>query len=454
MAKFDFSQRDSFSSKIGIIAAAAGSAIGLGNIWRFPYVAGQNGGAAFLIIYLLFVIAIGIPVMLSEFTIGRRGQRNPYGAFKKLRPGQPWCLIGIMGIAAAFFVLAFYSTIAGWTLEYLYRSVSNGFSGKSPSELTEMFSDFQQGGLMPVIWQIVFMFLTAWIVYRGVRKGIEKYAKILMPIFLVLILVICIRSITLPGAGEGLNFLFKPDFSKITPNVILEALGQALFSLSIGMGTLITYGSYISKKDKLPNTAYSVAAADTFVTVLAGIAIFPAVFAFGINPAEGEALVFITLPGIFQQMAGGYFWSLFFFMLLVIAALTSTISILEVVVAFFSEELGISRKRATVVATAIITIIGIFCTLSQGPMENMKIFGQSMFSLLEYTSVNLLLPLGGFFIVIFVGWVLGKRNVKDELSNKGVLKARFINLFMVIVRVIAPVAIAIIFLNQLGLLKF
>ncbi|MBE9491868.1 MAG: sodium-dependent transporter, partial [Bacteroidetes bacterium] len=194
MAKFDFSQRDSFSSKIGIIAAAAGSAIGLGNIWRFPYVAGQNGGAAFLIIYLLFVIAIGIPVMLSEFTIGRRGQRNPYGAFKKLRPGQPWCLIGIMGIAAAFFVLAFYSTIAGWTLEYLYRSVSNGFSGKSPSELTEMFSDFQQGGLMPVIWQIVFMFLTAWIVYRGVRKGIEKYAKILMPIFLVLILVICIRS--------------------------------------------------------------------------------------------------------------------------------------------------------------------------------------------------------------------------------------------------------------------
>ena len=454
MAKFDFSKRDSFSSKIGIIAAAAGSAIGLGNIWRFPYVAGQNGGAAFLIIYLLFVIAIGIPVMLSEFTIGRRGQRNPYGAFKKLRPGQPWYLIGIMGIAAAFFVLAFYSTIAGWTLEYLYRSVSNGFSGKSPSELTEMFSDFQQGGLMPVIWQIVFMFLTAWIVYRGVRKGIEKYAKILMPIFLVLILVICVRSITLPGAGEGLNFLFKPDFSKITPNVILEALGQALFSLSIGMGTLITYGSYISKKDKLPNTAYSVAAADTFVTILAGIAIFPAVFAFGINPAEGEALVFITLPGIFQQMAGGYFWSLFFFMLLIIAALTSTISILEVVVAFFSEELGISRKRATVVATVVITIIGIFCTLSQGPMENMKILGQSLFSLLEYTSVNLLLPLGGFFIVIFVGWVLGKRNVKNELSNKGVLKARFINLFMVIVRVIAPVAIAIIFLNQLGLLKF
>jgi NSS family neurotransmitter:Na+ symporter len=454
MAKFDFSKRDSFSSKVGIIAAAAGSAIGLGNIWRFPYVAGQNGGAAFLIIYILFVIAIGIPVMLSEFTIGRRGQRNPYGAFKKLRPGQPWCLIGIMGIAAAFFVLAFYSTIAGWTLEYLYRSVSNGFSGKNPSELTEMFSDFQQGGLMPVIWQIVFMLLTAWIVYRGVRKGIEKYAKILMPVFLVLILVIGIRSITLPGAGEGLNFLFKPDFSKITPNVILEALGQALFSLSIGMGTLITYGSYISKKDKLPNTAYSVAAADTFVTILAGIAIFPAVFAFGINPAEGKALVFITLPGIFQQMAGGYFWSLFFFMLLVIAALTSTISILEVVVAFFSEELGISRKRATIVATVIITIIGIFCTLSQGPMENIKIFGQGLFSLLEYTSVNLLLPLGGFFIVIFVGWVLGKRNVKDELSNQGVLKARFIDLFMVIVRVIAPVAIAIIFLNQLGLLKF
>jgi len=453
MAKFDFSQRDSFSSKLGVIAAAAGSAIGLGNIWRFPYVTGQNGGAAFLIVYVLFIVAIGIPVMLSEFTIGRRAQRNPYGAFKLLKPTQPWYLIGLGGIAAAFFILAFYSTIAGWTLEYLYRAIINGFSGKSSLELNEMFVSFQKGGFMPVVWQMIFMFLTGFVVYRGVKDGIEKYAKILMPVLLVLIIIICIRSVTLPGAGAGLEFLFKPDFSKLTPNVILEALGQAFFSLSIGMGTLITYGSYINKKDNLGNTAYAVTAADTFIALLAGIAIFPAVFAFGINPSEGEGLVFITLPNIFQSMAGGYFWALAFFILLAIAALTSTISVLEVVVAFFSEELGISRKKATVVAAFSIAILGIFCTLSQGPWDNLGLFGSSLFSNLEYLSANVLLPLGGLFIVLFVGWFMGRSKVKDELTNQGMFKGRLINVFIVIVRVLAPIAIAIVFLNSLGLLN-
>jgi NSS family neurotransmitter:Na+ symporter len=302
MAKFDFSKRDSFGSKIGIIAAAAGSAIGLGNIWRFPYVTGENGGAAFLLLYLGFIVMIGIPVMLSEFTIGRRAQRNPFGAFRLLKKGQPWYMVGLMGIAAAFFILAFYSTIAGWTLEYLYLSITNGFSGKSPEELNTMFKEFQSGGWWPVIWQVIFMFFTAWIIYRGVRNGIEKYAKILMPVLLLIIFIICIRSVTLPGAVEGLRFLFKPDFSKISPPVILEALGQAFFSLSIGMGTLITYGSYINKKDNLSTTAVSVSAADTFIAILAGIAIFPAVFAYGINPAECYDLVFISLPHIFMEM--------------------------------------------------------------------------------------------------------------------------------------------------------
>ncbi|MFO8129400.1 MAG: sodium-dependent transporter [Bacteroidales bacterium] len=452
MAKFDFSNRDSFGSKIGIIAAAAGSAIGLGNIWRFPYVAGENGGGAFLVIYLAFIIVIGIPVMLSEFTIGRRAQRNPFGAFRLLKPGQPWYLIGLMGIAAAFFILAFYSTIAGWTLEYLYQSIANGFSGKSPEELTAMFNSFQASGIWPVIWQVIFMFFTAFIIYRGVRNGIEKYAKILMPLLLVLIIIICIRSVTLPGAVDGLNFLFRPDFSKITPKIILEALGQAFFSLSIGMGTLITYGSYIGKKDNLNNTAISVTAADTFIAILAGIAIFPAVFAFNINPAEGESLVFITLPNIFQQMPGGYFWGLLFFLLLVIAALTSTISVLEVVVAFFSEELNINRKTATIIAAIAITILGVCCTLSQGPLQNPLIGDKELFGVLEWTSANLLLPLGGFFIVIFVGWFLGKNNVRDEVSNSGKYRVRFFSFFMVIVRILAPVAIALVFLYQLGIL--
>lgn len=452
MAKFDFSKRDSFGSKIGIIAAAAGSAIGLGNIWRFPYVTGENGGAAFLLIYLTFIVFIGIPVMLSEFAIGRRAQRNPYGAFRLLKKGQPWYLIGLMGIAAAFFILAFYSTIAGWTLEYLYQSITNGFSGKSPDELNSMFKDFQAGGWWPVIWQVIFMFLTAWIIYRGVRNGIEKYAKILMPVLLVIIIIICIRSVTLPGAVDGLRFLFQPDFSKINSSVILEALGQAFFSLSIGMGTLITYGSYINKKDNLSSTAVSVSLADTLIAILAGVAIFPAVFAYGINPAEGEALVFITLPNIFMEMPGGYFWSLLFFLLLVIAALTSTISVLEVVVAFFSEELNIGRKQATVIAAIAITILGIFCTLSQGPMNKPFIGDNNLFEVLDYTSANLLLPLGGLFIVVFVGWFMGRKNVRDELSNSSKIKLPLFNFFLVIVRVIAPIAIALVFLYQLGIL--
>lgn len=454
MAKFDFSKRDSFGSKIGVIAATAGSVIGLGNIWRFPYIAGENGGGAFLIVYLLFIAAIGIPVMLSEIIIGRRGQRNAYGSFKKLKPNQPWYLIGLIGIAGAFFVLAYYSTIAGWTLEYLYQSLANGFSGKGTSELGEMFNSFQQGGLMPVIWQVIFMGLTAWIVYHGIRHGIEKYAKILMPLLLVLIIVICIRSITLPGAGEGLRFFFTADFSKITPDVIIQALGQAAFSLSIGMGTLITYGSYISKKDKLSNIAYTVTASDTLIALLAGIAIFPAVFAFGIDPAEGEALIFITLPNIFQQMAGGYFWALMFFILLVIAALTSTISLLEVVVAFCSEELNIGRKTATVVVASVITFIGVFCTLSQGPLDNLAIGDVNLFSIVDYSVANIFLPVGAFFIVIFTGWFMGRKDVRDELSNQGTFKAKFFWLFMILVRFFAPIALATVFLYQLDILKF
>lgn len=453
MPKFNFSKRDSFGSKIGVIAAATGAAIGLGNIWRFPYVTGENGGAAFLIVYLAFIVILGLPIILSEFVIGRRAQRNAFGSFKKLKPNQPWYLVGLIGITSAFFILAFYSTIAGWTLEYFYLSVVDGFSGKDQADLNTMFSDFQSQGLWPVIWQIVFMFLTAWIIYRGVRKGIEKYAKILMPMLLIIIIIISIRSLTLPGATEGLKFLFYPDFSKITPSALLEALGHSFFTLSIGMGSLITYGSYINKKSNLPYIASSVIAADTIIAIIAGIAIFPAVFAFGINPAEGEALVFITLPGIFQQMHGGYFWSILFFLLLIIAALTSTVSILEVVVAFFSEELNINRQQATVLATLVITILGVFCTLSQGPLNVSLVGGENLFSIIEWVSVNLLLPLGALLIVIFVGWFMGRKNIKDEISNSGTLKTSFFGLFIVIIKVLAPVAIALIFLYQLGIMR-
>jgi neurotransmitter:Na+ symporter, NSS family len=454
MAKFDFNNRDSFGSRLGVIAAAAGSAIGLGNIWRFPYVAGENGGGAFLLIYLFFIVAIGVPVMLSEFVIGRSAQRNPLGAFKKLAPKTYWFLVGVMGIAAAFFILAFYTTVSGWTLEYLYQAASHGFKGKGVEQMSNMFEQFRMSGLRPLIWQAVFMFFTAFIVYHGIRNGIEKYTKILMPALLLIIIVLCIRAITLPGAGEGLVFLFRPDFSKITASVAMQALGQSFFSLSIGMGALVTYGSYINKKDHLGRTAISVTAADVIIAVLAGIAIFPAVFAFGIKPEAGPGLVFITLPLIFQQMTGGYFFSLIFFILLSIAALTSTISLLEVVVAYMSEELNIVRKKATVYAALSIGLLGVFCTLSQGPMPQLHIGGMNLFDFLEFSSANVMLPLGGLLIVLFAGWFMGVDKVFDEISNKGALKASYKMAFLFVIRFIAPIAIALVFLNSIGLLDF
>ncbi|MCA1756676.1 MAG: sodium-dependent transporter [Bacteroidales bacterium] len=452
MGNLDLMPRDSFGSKLGVIAAAAGSAVGLGNIWRFPYVTGQNGGGAFLLIYLMFILAIGFPVMLAELTIGRRAQRNALGSFRKLAPGKPWYMVGMMGIVAAFMILAFYSTIAGWTLEYLVQAVTNSFDGKTAGELKTSFEKFQGGTFRPLVWQVVFMFLTGYIVFSGVKNGIEKYTKILMPVLLLLIIVICIRSLTLPGAKEGLVFLFKPDFSKITWPVILDALGQAAFSLSIGMGTLITYGSYIQKDNNLPVTALQVSATDTIIAILAGVMIFPAVFAFNIDPAEGFGLVFIVLPNIFEQMAGGYFFGILFFILLAIAALTSTVSVLEVVVAYFSEELKMTRHRATIIAAVAITFVGLFATLSFGPLSGFKILDRTIFGWFDFLSANILLPLGAIFIVVFVGWVLGKKNVREELSNDGTVKLPLLNIFMWIIKLVAPLAIAMVFIYGLGLI--
>ncbi len=372
MSGFDFSKRDSFGSRLGVIMAAAGSAVGLGNIWRFPYILGENGGGAFLIIYLVIVFSIGIPVMMSELVIGRRTQRNPVGAFRMLSSRRPWFLVGTMGIVAAFMILAFYTAVAGWTLEYIYQTLKGGFVGKSSAELSGMFESFRSESLRPALWFSVFMLATAAIVLGGVRKGIEKSTKILMPLLLVLLVFMCIKSLTLPGAGKGVEFLFRPDFSKITGTTVLMALGQAFFSLSIGMGTLITYGSYIPKDNNLGSTAVQVSMVDLLIAVLAGIAIFPAVFAFGISPSSGESLTFIVLPSIFQQMTGGMIFAFSFFFLLAIAALTSTISVLEVIVAYFSEQLNVSRRTAIIIATASMFILGISASLSWGYDERCK----------------------------------------------------------------------------------
>jgi NSS family neurotransmitter:Na+ symporter len=440
-------ERESFTSKFGVLAALAGSAIGLGNIWRFPYVAGQNGGGAFLLIYLLFVVGIGIPVMMSEFVVGRAAQLNPVGAFKKIAPGKKWHFVGLLGVVSVFIIFAFYTVVAGWTLEYVFQSVrwilfpgKFGFEAMDNAGLTAFFGShydsFTSGVWRPILWFLVMIFLTGYIVISGVKNGIEKFAKILMPAFFVLLLILVVRSVSLEGGREGLVFLFKPDFTQIKEapfRIILEALGQAFFSLSIGMGTLITYGSYIKKKENLASTAVSVVVADTAVAIIAGLAIFPAVFAFGIAPDEGPELVYKTLPVIFHNMPGGLIWAFMFFLLLCFAALTSTISMLEVIVAYFSEQLHITRKKAAILSMLSVSLLGIICTVSP------EVFG--VFN----ASPDLLLPLGGFFIVVFIGWFLSKDTTKNELSSDGKYKARYYKLFMFLVKFVAPLAIALLF---------
>ncbi len=430
--------RDSFSGKFGIVAAAAGSAIGLGNIWRFPYVLGENGGGAFLLVYLFFVIIIGAPVMISELLIGRKAGMNVFGSFRKLSPSQHWYLIGIMGVGAAFLILAFYSVVAGWTLHYVYLSVINGLAGNTPDQMIAVFDGIQSSKGMSIFWTLLFMLGTAFIVKSGIEKGIEKYTKILMPLLVIIIVILSIRAVTLEGASKGLIFLFNPDFSKITSDVVLEALGQAFFSLSIGMGVIVTYGSYIKKTESLGGTALTVSLADTAIAVLAGVAIFPAAFAFGMEPDQGPGLVFVTLPNIFNQMAGGYIFGLLFFLLLAIAAFTSSISLLEVVVAYFTEELKLRRTMATWIAAGVISMLGILCALNS-----------SVFGTFDYVSSNILLPLGGLFVVLFVGWIMDTHLVREEIEADK-RKARYYRGFIFIIKFVSPIAIALVFLHGLG----
>ncbi|QZT37020.1 sodium-dependent transporter [Halosquirtibacter xylanolyticus] len=444
--------RDGFSSRFGVIAAAAGSAIGLGNIWRFPYVLGENGGGAFFLVYMAFILVLGVPLMLTEMSIGRAGQRNPYGTFRFLAPKTKWYLVGVMGVAAAFLILSFYSAVAGWTLQYLFDAVTDGFSGKSSVELNGMFESFRSSTYAPSIWTLVFLVMTGCVVVAGVEKGIEKYAKVLMPLLFVIIIILDIRAVTLDGAEEGLKFLFHPDFSKLDSKAVLEALGQAFFSLSLGMGTMITYGSYIGKKENLFSSATSVSLADTAIAVLAGVAIFPAVFAFGIKPDSGPGLVFITLPNVFQQMPGGYFFSVLFFFLLVIAALTSSISLLEVVVSYFTEELKISRAKATVISFISIGVFGVMCSLSSGPLKEATIFDKTIFDMFDYISSNILLPVAGFLIVIFTGWKWARKSVSNEILGKDKPETSLFKVFMFIIKFIAPFAIALVFMNAVGIL--
>lgn len=442
-------KRDGFGSKLGAIAAAAGSAVGLGNIYRFPCLAGENGGGAFLLIYIFMVLCLGIPIMLAELYIGRRGGKNPIDSIKRLSPNTRWDKFGYVGILASFVVLAFYSTVSGWTLEYIYKAITNFFADKDINAIEQGFTDFHNNPFRPLLWQFIFMGLTAFIIFKGVKEGVEKYTKILMPVLFVILIILCIKSLTLDGAAKGLEFLFKPDFSKVDNSVILAALGQAFFSLSVGLGCLITYGSYISKKDNLCTTSLSVVAADTTVALLAGIIIFPAAFSFGIKPEAGAGLAFNTLPMIFDKMNGGYFFCIIFFVLLAIAALTSTISLLEVIVAFLSEKYGIKRSTATWIGTLVTLFFGTFCTLSLRHDSILVFNNMTFFDFMDKFSANILLPIGSLFIVIFVGWKMGKQDFYDELTNQNTLKISIKSFIFFIIKYVAPIVILTIFINQL-----
>jgi NSS family neurotransmitter:Na+ symporter len=448
-------QRDGFSSKFGIIAAAAGSAIGLGNIWKFPYITGVYGGAAFIVVYLICIALIGLPIMLAEFTIGRRAQANAIGSFKKLKPNTPWFLTGWLGFAAAFVILSFYGVIAGWTMHYVATAIGNGFAGQSPEEIGNTFNALITHPWKPIAWQVIFMVITAGVILGGVKDGIEKYSKILMPLLLVIIIVLDIRAVTLEGAAEGVNFLLKPDFSKLSGSAVMSALGHAFFSLSLGMGTMITYGSYIGKKENLGITALQVTIADTLIALLAGLAIFPAVFAFGIEPGSGPGLVFVTLPNVFNQMPGGYIFGIMFFALLAVAALTSSISILEVVVAYFTEDLKWNRKKSTMIAAVAITALGAFESLTISTIKfELPLYKGGEFHIFSFFDfmievADLMLPVGGFFISLFVGFVLLKSDVEDEVTSGGTFPVSWLGAFRFITRYVAPIGIVITFVNML-----
>ena len=451
--------RENFGSKLGAVLAAAGSAVGLGNIWRFPIETGQNGGAAFIIIYVACVFLLGIPIMMSEFFIGRHTQTNTAGAYRKLAPGTPWKWVGRLGVLSGFVILSYYSVVAGWTAEYTTLAIGNYFSDKNAADFPSIFNTFVSNPWKSVSWMLAFIIVTHIIVIRGVKGGIEKFSKIMMPALFIMLIILAICSVMLPGASKGLEFLLKPDFSKISGSAWLSAMGQAFFSLSLGLGCLCTYGSYFRSDTNIGKTALNVALIDTFVAIMSGFIIFPAVFNAGYTISSsdiGPSLLFITMPNVFQQAFGNipalsYGVSVLFYFLLVVAALTSTISMHEVVTAYVSEEFNTSRRKAATIVTAACSTIGIVCALSFGPFNDIKIFGMTIFDLFDYVSSNIFLPVGGMFISIFTGWYLDKKLVRDEITNHGSLLVPYLRFVIFILRYFAPVAIAIILLNQLGL---
>lgn len=432
--------RGNWSGLLGFILAAIGSAIGLGNVWRFPYITGEYGGGAFVIVYLVCVFAVGIPIMLAEFLIGRQTQRNCVGAFTSLRPGSPWIVTGWLGIVSGFVILSFYAVVGGWVLQYVWLAVTHGFVGAAPEELQSLFPALLQDPYKKLLWHALFMLITTVIVAGGVHRGIERGNKIMMPLLFALLLVLMIYALRTSGATAALDFLLQPRWDQLTPTAVLEALGQAFFSLSLGMGAMITYGSYLSRDTNLLKASLCVALGDTLVAVLAGLVLFPLVFTFGLAPGAGPGLIFQTLPLAFSQLPGGQWISIAFFILLIFAALTSAMSLLEVVVAYFVDELRWERIRAAWIIGGIIFLCGVPSALSLKALDFM-----------DTLATNYLLPIGALLIALFTGWVLRQPERESEFHQQEIGQFTYRG-WLLLLRVVSPVAVTAIFIHKLGYL--
>lgn len=448
-------KRGSFGSKIGIILATAGSAVGLGNVWRFPYMTGENGGAAFILVYIVFIFLLGIPGMVNEFIIGRHSASNAARAYHKMSRGRPWRGVGLLGILCSTIILGFYSVVAGWCLQYLYASIAGQLSGDA-DYVRSYFQEFSSSLLRPILWSVGFVLLTHLVIIRGVKKGIERISKLLMPTLFVLLIILVISSCMLPGAMAGVEFLFKPDFSKITSDVVLAALGQSFFSLSLGTACLCTYASYFGRETNLLKSAVQISIIDTIIAILAGLMIFPAAFSVGVSPDSGPSLVFITLPNVFQQAFAsmpivGYVISILFYALLAVAALTSTISMHEIGTAYFHEELKRPRAQAAWIVTVGACVIGMLSSMSCGAC-NLRLLGMSLMDFFDCITAQYMMPIGALLTSLYIGWGARTAVVNREFTNCGTVYRRLFPVYLFMVRFICPILIAIVFLNQLGVI--
>lgn len=444
--------RESFGSRFGALVAMAGSAVGLGNLWRFPYLVGENGGAAFIIVYIILSFLICLPIFISEFVIGRRSQRNAYAAFRDLSGGSAWRWVGLFTIMVPLIVLSYYSVIGGWSIEYLFKSMTFSFTaGDTQQEMSTMFVSFVSSPWAPLICHTLFLLATVVIVVVGIKDGIEKFSKVMMPMLFFIVLAIAVYSLTLPGAHKGVDYLFNPDFSKIDAKSCAAALGQAFFSLSLGFGTIMTYASYVDKKENILFQSTATAASDLMFALIAGVAIMPAVFAFGIDPQSGPGLVFETLPYVFSRMPAGAVVAILFFIALLVAALTSSISMLEVAVAYLVEEKKFSRISACVALFCACWIVGALCSLSFGPLSDIQIGGRTIFDFIDNLSSNVLMTLGSLLTVLFVGWRLKKTDIYEEFTNGGELSTnvKIFGALWFLIRYICPIAIIAIFISGL-----